>query len=118
MTAPNTGERLAVVLRTVPRNLRKDLWTGDARPRTPRSRWLSVLEGTVPVLFGLALLVFNWNRYFYGYQLGALGILIVVGQSMVPLLALRRPVPGWWMATLLQTALVVGWFTPAPSAAT
>ncbi|MFC9132789.1 sensor histidine kinase [Streptomyces sp. NPDC057099] len=112
MREPDTGERLAAVLRSVPRNLRKDLWTADAQPRAPRPRWLSVLEGIVPVLFGVALLVFNWNRYFYGHQLGALGILIVVGQSVVPLLALHRPVPGWWMATLLQTALVASWFTP------
>ncbi|NEE06950.1 sensor histidine kinase [Streptomyces sp. SID7499] len=112
MGEPDTGERLAAALRDVPRNLREDLWTADARLRAPRARWLSVLEGIAPVLFGLALLVFNWNRYFYGFQLGALGILIVVGQSVVPLLALRRPIPGWWMATLLQTALVASWFTP------
>ncbi|MEU9150496.1 hypothetical protein AB0D59_08105 [Streptomyces sp. NPDC048417] len=55
-----------------------------------------MLEGTVPVLFVLALLVFDWNRYFYGCQLGALGILVAVGQSVVPRPALRRPVLGWW----------------------
>ncbi|WP_308315580.1 histidine kinase [Streptomyces sp. ISL-100] len=114
MKEPDRGERLAAIWRTVPGNLRRDLWTADAdaRPRKSRSRRLSVLEGVAPVLFGVALAVFNWNRYFYGYQLGALGILIVVGQSVVPLLALLRPIPGWWTSTLLQVALVVAWFAP------
>ncbi|MFF2025130.1 sensor histidine kinase [Streptomyces sp. NPDC058171] len=95
------------------RILRRDLWTTEADPpRTGLPRWLSVLANVALTVAGLVLFISGWNRYFFTYQLGVLGILVALCQAVVPALALYRPIPAWWTSTLMQFALFVAWFTP------
>ncbi|MFI6961349.1 sensor histidine kinase [Streptomyces sp. NPDC050255] len=110
MTEPDMGDRLAAVGRT----LRRDLWTadGEARPRKGLPRWLASVVNVLLGLAGVSLLVFGWNRYFFGYQLGVLGVLVALCQAVVPVLAIHRPVAAWWTSTLMQLALVAAWFVP------
>ncbi|GHJ42019.1 two-component sensor histidine kinase [Streptomyces sp. TS71-3] len=106
--------RFAILARTGVGTLRGDLWTADAAPLTRggRRRWRPALSNPALVLVGIVLFAINWNRYFFGYGLGAVGILIVAGQASVLPLALRRPIPAWWISPLSQAALAAAWFAP------
>ncbi|MER5493710.1 sensor histidine kinase [Streptomyces sp. NPDC002490] len=115
MTELHVGGRFVAAGRA----LRRDLWAAETDgPRTDLPRWLSVFVNLGLVVTGAALLVSGWNRYFVTYQLGVPGILIALCQAVVPALALHRPIPAWWMSTLMQLALSAAWFMPGEVAFT
>ncbi|MFF4015276.1 sensor histidine kinase [Streptomyces sp. NPDC001843] len=112
VTEPGTRRVLTgTVLRWL-RVLRDDLWTTRADPLPP-SVWMRRLPHGVLCLaaFGITLggaaqLANNGNLYS-GYAL-----LIALAQGGSVVLALRRPIPAWWLsmaATVVGAVAVHGW---------
>jgi signal transduction histidine kinase len=114
----DTAERVGRALRAVPRNLRDDLWTAALDPLPsvgPRSPWRDWLPTFLMLLVpGTALVaVFNVNGLAsdYGFDHWTAWTLGVV-QSTALVVAVFRPVPAWWIATVVM--VVVGAVAQVP----
>ncbi|MER7000243.1 sensor histidine kinase [Streptomyces sp. NPDC000410] len=96
-----TGEngRLTAALRSTPRGLWAGLWTvaRDPLPRDGRLRWLPHAH---VVLLAVLICGFNGNAYESYSELPHRTTLVVL-QSAALVLALFRPVPAWWLSTIV-----------------
>ncbi|MFF8191778.1 sensor histidine kinase [Streptomyces bobili] len=96
-------ERATRVLRV----LRDDLWTLRVDPLPP-SVWLRWLPHGLVCLVAFGTLVANGDFLSDRYQLGAqFGPLCAVVQGVAVVLALWRPVPAWWLSTVVTVAVAL-----------
>ncbi|MFF4587915.1 histidine kinase [Streptomyces sp. NPDC001388] len=89
------------------RVLRDDLWTTRSAPLPPsvRVRWLP--HGLVIlVAFGVTLAGVDLIANAF-HQAAEYGLLCSAVQGMAVLLALRRPVPAWWLSTALMVVVAL-----------
>ncbi|MGW1882281.1 sensor histidine kinase [Streptomyces sp. NPDC001970] len=100
-------ERFVSAVRSAAHPLRADLWT-MARDPLPRNGWLGWLPHAHAVLFAVIMGFSQENNYEQYVDTSSL-VLLVVLQSAALVLALSRPVPGWWLSTvtLFLTAAIV-----------
>ncbi|MFG3253147.1 sensor histidine kinase [Streptomyces sp. NPDC048172] len=99
------------------RVLRADLGRGSVDPLSPDARlWMPVYTLGM-VLYGIGVAVFGINDLLGDQsRLGTtLGTLLGVCQASAPLVALYRPLTGWWLATVVM-AVVAGAGTSAEGA--
>ncbi|WP_254705631.1 sensor histidine kinase [Streptomyces vilmorinianum] len=91
--------RLTAALRGLPRTLRAELWTWGRDP-LPRHAWLGWLPHGHTVLYAALIAIGDMNEYAQalGPGPGQVGVLLVV-QAGALVLALSRPVAGWWVST-------------------
>ncbi|MEV6593611.1 sensor histidine kinase [Streptomyces acidicola] len=83
------------------RGLREDLWTADANPLPP-SVWLRWLPHGLVILVAVVTAGTDMEQLVNGYNLGAeTGLLIAVAQGTAVALAPWRPVPAWWLSTVV-----------------
>ncbi|MEU3187846.1 sensor histidine kinase [Streptomyces sp. NPDC006923] len=104
------AQRLSECARAAPRALREDLWTvaADPLPTAGRPRWLDWLPAfMVPlVLLAAFITVNNVDELAWTYDLGISYALLLGGlQSAALVVAVFRPVPAWWAATILMVVV-------------
>ncbi|WP_405808234.1 MULTISPECIES: sensor histidine kinase [unclassified Streptomyces] len=94
-------ERLVAAVRSAPRVLRADLGT-VARDPLPRLRWLGRLPHGHAVLFAVLMGMLMMSEYEQVYEPApkTMWLLVVLQAATVPL-ALSRPVPAWWLSTIV-----------------
>ncbi|WP_454318015.1 sensor histidine kinase [Streptomyces phaeoluteigriseus] len=96
-------ERVKRVLRA----LRDDLWTVRADPLPP-SVWLRWLPHGLVCLVAFGTIVANGDFMADRYQLGAqFGLLCAVVQGVAVALALWRPMPAWWLSTVVTVVVAM-----------
>jgi signal transduction histidine kinase len=89
------------------RVLRDDLWTARADP-LPASVWLRWLPHAVVIFVAVGTTMGGVDSIANGYRQGPeYALLCAATQGAAVLLALRRPVPAWWLSTVLMAAVAL-----------
>ncbi|MEU0118405.1 sensor histidine kinase [Streptomyces bobili] len=97
-------ERVTRVLRV----LRDDLWTLRADPLPP-SVWLRWLPHGLVCLVAVGTALASADQLVDNYRLGVqYGLLCSVAQGVAVVLALWRPVPAWWLSTVVTLVAALG----------
>ncbi|USQ82519.1 histidine kinase [Streptomyces phaeoluteigriseus] len=97
-------ERMKRVLRV----LGDDLWTLRAAPLPP-SVWVRWLPHGLVCLVAAGTALASADQLVDNYRLGAqYGLLCSVAQGVAVVLALWRPVPAWWLSTVVTVLAALG----------
>ncbi|MFE9677452.1 sensor histidine kinase [Streptomyces sp. NPDC006259] len=89
------------------RVLRDDLWTVRAAPLPP-SVWLRWLPHGLVWLVAFGTLLANGDFLADRYRLGTqFGVLCAVAQGVAVVLALWRPIPAWWLSTVVTVVVAL-----------
>ncbi|MEW2388772.1 sensor histidine kinase [Streptomyces venezuelae] len=102
------GERFDGALRTGLRGLRGELWTTAPMPLPPlwKPRVLRWLPHVVVVAMVVGTTLGNLDQVSARYRLGfTVGSFLSLAQAVGLLLALVRPVPGWWLSLGANTVI-------------
>lgn len=90
------------------RVLREDLWTGKADPLPP-SVWLRWLPHGLVVLVAIGTTIANGDQFGDGYNLGTeYALVCALAQGAAVAMALRWPVPAWWLSMVTTVVVAMG----------